>query len=262
MTQAADIADHRVETKDIALPPPMVSMSQDREWCLVEVDGVWRKIRFHDYDKIYAIPGLYEALFYGVLGCNSPAKVRKVLKRCIDRDGADPGELRVLDLGAGNGMVGEELATMGVRHVVGIDIIKAAAKALRRDHREAYDDYFVLDMTDVLDRDLERLSAFGFNCLTCVAALGFGDIPPAAFANAFNLIEQGGWVAFNIKSDFLDPTDRSGFAGLVQRMIESKVISIRESEEYPHRRATTGEPLPYTVVVGVKHRDIPVTWDL
>lgn len=260
MSPTADVPNQRVTTRDIALPAPVVSLTQDREWCIVEVGGQWRKIRFHDYDEIYAIPGLYEALFYDVLRCSSPAKIREMLQRCMRDSGVAPGDLRVLDLGAGNGMVGEELAGVGVRRMVGVDIFRAAAEAARRDRREVYEHYFVLDMADPSEQDLVRLSKFEFNCLTCVAALGFGDIPPAAFANSYNLVDQGGWLAFNIKSDFLKPTDPGGFAGLIRRMTDSHLITIQARQQYQHRLATTGRPLLYTAFVAVKNRDVPASW--
>jgi len=262
MQSAETVSDQRVSSTGIALPPPAVSLCQDREWCVVEIDGRWKKIRFHDYDEIYAIPGLYETLFYDVLKCSSPIKIRKMLKRCIHEARVAPGDLRVLDLGAGNGMVGEELASLGVRHMVGVDIIRAAAEAVNRDREELYDDYLVVDMTDLSDRHIRRFESFKPNCLTCVAALGFGDIPPAAFANAYNLIARGGWVAFNIKSDFLEAKDPCGFAGLIRRMIDERLLSVHAGDQYEHRLATSGDPLLYTAFVGVKNRDVPASWDL
>jgi hypothetical protein len=264
MPPATNLVNHRVRATDIALPPLMVSANhdQDQEWCVVDVDGQWRKIRFHDYDEIYSIPGLYETLFYDVLNCRSPAKIREMLRRCLHASRFAPEDLRALDLGAGNGMVGEELAGLGARRIVGVDITPAAAMAARRDRREVYEDYLVLDMTSLSDRDMAQLSAFEFNCLTCVAALGFGDIPAAAFASAYNLIGQGGWVAFNIKSNFLEPDDAGGFAGLIRRMIDSRLIDLRLQEQYPHRLSASGKPLLYTGLIGVKNGDIPTTWQI
>lgn len=255
------VSEHRVTTADIALPPPAVSLSQDREWCCVLVDGQWTRIRFHDYDEIYAIPGLYETLFYDVLECASPRTVREMLQRCLHDAGVNPADLQVLDLGAGNGMVGEELVRLGVRRVVGVDIIQAAAEAAGRDRPTVYDDYFVFDMTNISDGDRRRFEPLELNCLTSVAALGFGDIPPAAFANAYNLIARGGWVAFNIKSDFLE-SEPGGFDGLIRRMIEHGVVEIHAEQQYQHRLATSGEPLIYTALVGVKQSDVPATWAL
>jgi predicted TPR repeat methyltransferase len=258
MQQAATALNHRIRAADVTLPPPNVSISQDREWCAVQVDGEWRKIRFHDYDEIYEIPGLYETLFYDILRCSSPATIRRMLAHCIHEARGIPEDLRVLDLGAGNGMVGEQLAGLGVQRIVGVDIIQAAAQAASRDRGGVYSEYIVLDMAEPSNRERERLRSFRFNCLTCVAALGFGDIPPVAFANACDLIEEGGWIAFNIKNDFLDSKDPSGFARLIRRMIDKNVLHVRARQRYRHRVATSGEPLYYTALVGVKNRDLPL----
>jgi len=50
-------------------------------------------------------------------------------------EGSSPifSELRILDVGAGNGMVGEKLLEYGVARLVGLDISEAAYKALERD---------------------------------------------------------------------------------------------------------------------------------
>ena len=74
---------------------------------IIESNGNKIKIRFHDYDKIYNIPGLYEQLFYDRLKCTSPVKVTDILKKAVDQSNEDFYGLRVLDLGAGNGLVGE-----------------------------------------------------------------------------------------------------------------------------------------------------------
>ncbi len=231
-------------------------MSQDAEWCVVRVNGHWQQIRFHDYADVYAIPGLYERLFYDILKCQSPATVRRLLEAELRRSGTPPGDLRVLDLGAGNGMVGEELAHMGVEAIVGVDIYQEAADALERDRPGIYTDYFVGDVARLVNQQREQLASFAFNCLVCVAALGFGDIPPTAFAEAYNLVEPQGWIAFNIKEDFLNGPDSSGFARLIRGMIDEGVFSVEAEKRYRHRMATNGDPLFYVAIVGVKCQDV------
>lgn len=241
----------------VALPPSDLLLTQDEEWCVVRLNGKWREIRLHDYDEIFAVPGLYERLLRDILKCDSPARIRKLLEAELATTSSKTEGLRVLDLGAGNGMVGEELAGMGVEFVVGADIIEAAADATERDRPGIYANYHVVDMTRLDEDEVSELARYGFNCLTCVAALGFGDIPTAAFANAFNLIEPGGWAAFNIKSSYLKDDDSSGFARLIRTVMSENTLEVRKTESYRHRVGTNREPIEYTAVVGKKRNDIP-----
>lgn len=240
----------------IALPPADLSFTQDEEWCVVRLNGEWREIRLHDYDELFAVPGLYERLIYDILKCDSPARIRKLFETELDACDTPASTLRVLDLGAGNGMVGEELADIGVEFMVGVDIIEAAAEATQRDRPGVYADYRVVDMTRLSQGDQRELAGYGFNCLTCVAALGFGDIPTEAFANAYNLIKPGGWIAFNIKSSFLDGNDSGGFARLIQSVMAEKILDVSKTQHYQHRVGTNREPIQYTAIVGNKRCDI------
>lgn len=243
----------------VAFPKPQAQLEQDHEWCVARVDGEWREIRFHDYGRVYEVPGLYEYIFRDLLECGSPGVVRGLLEGEVEASHADGPPLRVLDLGAGNGLMAEEVTEMGAELIVGVDIIPEAAQAARRDRPGMYEEYLVLDMTRVTEGARRELSRYRFNCLTCVAALGFGDIPTLAFAEAYNLIAQGGWVAFNIKEQFLGRRDRSGFARLIEHMVSQGALSIRGTRRYPHRLALDGEPIHYVAVVGQKVRDLELS---
>jgi len=240
----------------VALPEPNLSMTQDAEWCVVRVDDEWRQIRFHDYDELYSVPGLYEKVIYDILRCDSPHVVRGLLEAELSDAGVPADALRVLDLGAGNGMVGEELADLGAEHIVGVDIIEQAAEATERDRPGVYEDYHVLDMTDLDEEQQRKLADRRFNALTCVAALGFGDIPTQAFVAAYELIQPGGWIAFNIKEDFLTNGDSSGFSGLIRAMLDDGTLELRQRRRYQHRLATDRHPLHYVAMVGIKRRDV------
>lgn len=216
-----------------------------------------KKIRFHDYDAIYKIPGLYEQLFYDRLKCCSPKKVTEILYSSVAQTFENFTELRVLDLGAGNGIMGAELKNYGVSRLVGVDIIPEAQKATERDRPEIYDAYETLDFCNLEEGEKEDLSSWSLNCLTCVAALGFGDIPPKAFMVAYNIIQSEGWVGFNIKETFLDTTDISGFSRMIRELIFSKYLDLYYLERYRHRVSIEGEPLYYFAVAGKKKYDVP-----
>lgn len=190
-------------------------LSQDEEWCVVIVDGVARRLRFHDYGDIYDIPGLYEHLFYERLKCQSPSVVGDLLAEAVAAAGQDPAELGVLDLGAGNGIVGEALRQRGFEDVVGVDISPEAGEAVERDRPGIYAGYHVCDLLAPPGDVRCALEEARFGAMTSVAALGFGDVPPEVFRAAFDLVEDGGWVAFTIKQDFLGEGDETGFDELI-----------------------------------------------
>jgi predicted TPR repeat methyltransferase len=230
-------------------------LEQDEEWCEIEDDGEVRRIRFHDYGEIYSIPGLYERIFYDALKCSSPQAVIGLLAEQLRA-----GELlSALDVGAGNGMVAEQLAGIGTETIVGVDIIPEAAMAAERDRPGLYEAYHVVDLTDIPPDVKAELAERRFNCLVTVAALGFGDIPPEAFAAAYNLAENGAWVAFNIKSRFLNGNEeKTGFSKLINRMLDDGTLELCAEREYRHRLSLSGEPLNYVAIVARKRADVHV----
>ncbi len=219
-------------------------------------DDDWQKIRFHDYSRIYEIEGLYERLFRDALECRSPEKIAELLTEQAQKSGMPIESLRVLDLGAGNGMVGEALRNLGVRTIVGVDILKAAKAAVNRDRPGVYARFLVEDMTDLSSESRALLEGERLNCMTCVAALGFGDIPVQVFVEAYNLVEPGGLIAFNIKEEFLNNGSGSDFSDLVRSMFDRGDMEVQASTRYVHRKATSGIPLHYVAFVGRKQRSL------
>ena len=247
MPNVDDLTLH-LPTRTAAQP----ELDQDAEWCEIETAEGRRRIRFHDYAEIYAVPGLYERLFYEELRCDSPRTVRGVLEGVLRAEDTDPASLVVLDLGSGNGMVGEQLAEAGAGAVVGIDILPEAAEAAERDRPGVYDDYHVVDLTERTPEAEAALTAAPFNCLTSVAALGFGDIPAVAFERAVDAIADDGLVAFTIRDRFLDDDDESGFSALIAELLESGALDPLAQHRYEHRLSLSGEPLLYQAIVARK----------
>ena len=226
-------------------------VNQDKEWCDVVVNGTKRRIRFHDYSDVFRIPGLYEELFYDRLKCCSPSYVANLLESLVHEYGEQTNQLRVLDVGAGNGMVGDELHALGVSSIVGVDILPAAMQAATRDRPGVYDDYRITDLTDLPEKDERDLRQVKANCLTTVA-----DVPPLAFAKSLDLISPRGWLAFNLKEEFLREQDNSGFSRLIRRLNRDGFIQTLCYRRYQHRLSITGEPLFYLAVIAKKLKDL------
>lgn len=239
--------------------PPADSniLAQDEAFFFLQENGDQVRLRFHDYDEIYSRPGLYEQVFYDRLKCSSPKKVGDILKRTLDSADQAITELRVLDLGAGNGIMGEVLKNHGVARLIGCDIIPEAREAALRDRPTLYDEYYVADFANLAPELVGEIDDWSIDCLTSVAALGFGDIPPAAFFRGLQFVSVGGWVAFNIKETFLDHSDDTGFSRFVRELIFSEYLDVFHLEKYRHRYSMEGQPLFYFALVGQKTYDIP-----
>jgi hypothetical protein len=134
----------------IKYPETEYQLDQDKEWILLVSEGRSEKIRLHDYEKFYKVPGLYEEV---------------------------------------------------------------------------------------------------------LAALGYNHICTSAFVNAFNLLDDETWVAFNIKDRFLSEEDDSGFGQILGAMMDES-LSVRQNKRYCHRLSLTGEPLHYNAIVGKKEKEM------
>ncbi len=239
----------------IILPEVQQALDQDEEWITVDFGTHQEKVRFHDYDRIYQIEGLYEKIFYEELKCESPRVLSEMLCNAVEEEQEELKELRILDFGAGNGMVGERLNEFNPELIIGVDILEEAKMAQQRDRAEIYDAYHVLDMGKLEDTKAEQLKAYDFNTLITVAALGFDDIPPQSLINSFNLIEDNGWFAFNIRDKFLTQKDNTGFGAVIDWLSEEHLV-IKDEKKYRHRYSVAGEPLEYIAFVGKKLQDI------
>lgn len=234
---------------------PEVDFSREPEsdvYFLLDGKDGSERFRFHDYDRIYAVPHLYEQIFYERLKCDSPRFLARRLFEVVERAGDHFNGLRVLDFGAGNGMMGEALAPYGVSRLVGADISEVARNAMERDRPGLYDAYYVGDLSQPSADLVERLQGWRFSCLTTVAALGFDDIPEDAFRHAFNLVVDGGWIAFNIKETFLGQSDAGGFSTLIKRLLAGESLHLHHLERYQHRISVEGNPLYYYAAIGRK----------
>jgi trans-aconitate methyltransferase len=243
----------------VVYPDDACERDQNEEFFTLVTDDSSKRLRIHDYDEVYKVPGLYEEVVYDHLKCDSPRTVCNLLAREINADKRPNGELKALDFGAGNGVSGECLADkFDCEALIGLDIFPEAQEAAHRDRPEIYDDYYVMDLSQPSDADLQTLEEWNFNVLLTVAALGYGDIPTQGFINAFNLVEKDGWIAFNIKDRFMSREDDTGYHDTLKAMMGDS-LEVLKIRHYCHRLSMSGDPLHYYAVVGRKKNEIHLT---
>ncbi|MEE9279988.1 MAG: class I SAM-dependent methyltransferase [Myxococcota bacterium] len=239
----------------VALPEVSDRAGQGPEYCLVDDGGAWQPVRLREDCLLWEWPGAYEYLVRELLEGDAARTICGMLGETMRAAGDHINRLRVLNLGAGNGWVGGELAEVGAEWILGVDRSPTAAAATERDNPGIYADYLVMDMRRLSETQRDRLMHYDFNCLACVDPLAADEPAPNAFTEAFNLLAPEGWVAFHVREDALHGESDSRFAPLVQQMAENGAISLHDRQRYRHRLTTRGTPLVHVAFIGRKQRD-------
>jgi hypothetical protein len=210
-------------------------------------DGREEHMRLHEYARVYAVPGLYDEVVYDQLRCTSTRTLATML---IDAAGA-PAKLRVFDLGAGNGVAGEELARAGATVALGSDNIPEARDAALRDRPGVYEEYLVGELGDlpepaalVGDRDL--------NAMVCAGALGMGHIPATAFGAIWDAFPSGALFSASVHEDLADPGTSDFGDWLAEVTAEGGTTELVARERIFHRETMAGDPIHYVAVVARK----------
>jgi SAM-dependent methyltransferase len=224
-----------------------VKVSADDDWIEYGPPGSRTRVGFHDYGAIYAVPGLYERVFYEALAMRTLDAVTGLYADAVAREGLDPAAQRVLDLGAGNGIAGAALRDAGVGFVVGLDLEPAARDAAARDRPGVYDDYVVCDLAAWPAERVEELRDRRLTAMVAVAALGAGHVPPAVLARAIDVVEPGGLFAFAVLAELLpgtaDPAGRAtGYPDFLAALFAAGGATELARREYVHRQTAGGEP--------------------
>jgi hypothetical protein len=210
-------------------------------------DGRVEHLRLHDYERLYALPGVYEQIVSERLGCASPAKLAALLGAALDDVGWARGDVRVIDVAAGNGLSGVRLAAEGLHPVCGTDIVPAARAAALRDRPDVYDEYLTLDLLALSASQRYHLRALRANAVACVAPVGEhpSQVPTAALLEAVSALSDDALVAY-----MHDPHhgDDVVTAQLWRERLGAQAAECRR-ERYVHRRTVNGAALEMVGVV-------------
>ncbi len=223
--------------------PPQTDPLIGRE--IVEVryeDGTVERLRLHDYERLYALPGAYEQIVSDRLRCVSPQVIASMLAGAADRLGRNRSAMRVIDIAAGNGISGEALHGEGLQPVLGTDIVDSARAAAVRDRPGVYGEYLTLDLLSLDPEDERFVRSLRADALQCVAPVGdsAGQLPEQALAAAVRLLEPDALVAY-MHDPGPNPEDAVTF-GFWRRELGSHVQATElVRQRYVHRQTVNGK---------------------
>jgi trans-aconitate methyltransferase len=164
------------------------------------------------------------------------------------RLGRSAESVRVLDLGAGNGISGEALAARGLSPVVAIDIEPAARAAALRDRPGTYHTYLTADLLALSATEASAVRALTPNALACVGAIGLDHVPPAALPAALELLGGDALLAYTLAARTA-ATDGAEISNRLDALADDWLIEELARERYRHRLSVTGRPIWWEAVV-------------
>jgi MFS family permease len=175
-----------------------------------------------EYDRIAS--GYDQALLDG-MGYRSPQAVAEVARRLLEP------EARILDAGAGTGLLGVALAEAGFSNLDGLDLspamlAEAARKNVYRDLREGR-------LGDRLDYETAR-----YDAVASAGVLTTGHAPASCLDELVRVTRAGGFLVFTLRSDEMPPgyaeklgeLERSRKAAIVERGEEFQAMPVGEPE--------------------------------
>jgi methyltransferase family protein len=211
------------------------------EWVEFGPADARERVGFHDYAGLYAVPGLYERVFYDELGMCSAREIVALYAGALRELNRSPRAERALDLGAGNGLGGQELRRIGVGRVLGVDLEPQAREAAWRDRPGVYDEYLVGDLAAFAQPVLARLQP---TAVLALSALGPGHAPPTVLDRALGLLPGGGLFGFAVTPTLLPESDdpagqASGYPAYLRELFADRADELAR-HAYVHRRRADG----------------------
>ncbi|WP_018333034.1 hypothetical protein [Actinomycetospora chiangmaiensis] len=226
---------------------PTPGRRQGEEQFLLHRDRGTQRVVLHDYATVYDVPGLYEEVVQRQLQCASPATVADAAVEAGATLGLEPGALRAFDLGAGNGVVGEEMTARGITVVVGADGIPEARDAAHRDRPGLYAHYVVGERLE--SAEVARLvTEEQLNALVAAGAVGEGHVPVDALDELWSAFPTNSVLALTLK-DAPDDHDVSDVEAMISAREDTRIVVRRT---FRHRLSMAGNELYYLVLAAVK----------
>ncbi len=145
-----------------------------------------------------------------------------------------PKEARVLDAGAGTGLMGEALIKLGYEKLTGIDLSRGMLKQAAR--RNIYEELHRMVMGEPLG-----FETASFDAVVSVGVLTLGHAPASSLDEMVRVTRPGGYVIFTLRPDI---HESYGFREKQAALVEEEkweLVEVSEKEQVLPK----GEPDAY-----------------
>lgn len=136
-------------------------------------------------------------------------------------------DIKILDVGAGTGAVGEMLKARGFTNVDALDISQEMLNLAAK--RGLYKNFICAPLTDTR---MEMIDTAEYDVVLCAGVIVYGQVKPGAIEECARFVKPGGLFIFSIRCDSYDPIDY-GFSSTCQKLEETGKwrLALKEKRE-------------------------------
>ena len=192
------------------------------QWVYASRDNKELKERYDEWAKDY------DSELAKDFGYRAPQVAAEFFVKYVSKDA------RILDAGAGTGLMGKVLADLGYRNLVAGDMSTGMLDEARK--KNVYGEFYRI----VLGEPLELESA-SFDAVVSVGVFTVGHAPASGFDELIRVTRPGGYVVFTLRPDVHEDLgfqerqtalEREGKWRLVEVSSEIQVLPIGEPEVF------------------------------
>ena len=147
-----------------------------------------------------------------VFAWNGPSNAAAILAKHVDKPA------KILDAGAGTGLVGESLSQLGYTSLVAIDLSNGMLEEARR--KNVYRELYRMVLGETLE-----FESNAFDAVISVGVFTLGHAPASAFDEMARVTKPGGHVVFSLRTDVYE---KDGFKEQQSGMEEAGVWQLAE----------------------------------
>ncbi len=158
-------------------------------------------------------------------GWTAPQLAAGVLQRYV------PPRARILDAGAGTGLVGRVLKERGYHSLVAMDLSEGMLDVARK--TQAYESYDQMVLGETLDYATDS-----FDAVVSVGVFTVGHAPASALDELVRVTKSGGYIVYSLRPDVYA---ENGFREKHAELEATDALTIVEATD-PQHVMPTGEP--------------------
>lgn len=139
----------------------------------------------------------------------------------------DPSKLRILDAGAGTGIVGKVLQSLGYTNIDALDISQKMLDEAKK--LNIYKEFICAPLSA---EPIAEIATNQYDALICVGTLTVGHVKPVALDEILRIVKPGGIIGFTLRRDIYEETgpEKCGYREKMSEMETSQKWKLLKCE--------------------------------